>query len=129
MIMILLIKKITKRWWVKIFVLQTLQSLKIRNIFKINTILGLWNQIKDSRRVKIMLLIIISQINLISLLQWLYLDYVFTCFEFMIFGRLYFDMEFIVYNHSLSTIRGRKFVARSMTKLSYLDPYINLCEL
>ena len=46
-------------------------TFKIRNIFKtnVNTILGLWNQIKDSGRVNIMLLIIIFQIDLISLLQ------------------------------------------------------------
>ena len=46
-------------------------TFKIRNIFKINvnTILGLWNQIKDSGKVNIMLLIIIFQIDLILLLQ------------------------------------------------------------
>ena len=44
-------------------------TFKIRNIFKTNIILGLWNQIKDSRRVNNMLHIIISQIDLISLLH------------------------------------------------------------
>jgi hypothetical protein len=31
--------------------------------------------------------------------------------------------------NSLSTIRGRKFVAKSMTKLSSFDLYINQCEM